>query len=137
MVKNAFYDYLLELCDEFVSSSGIQWHNLIVIFILCVFTSQVFANEDKAKMIGVVAFKAGEVSISRDQAQFMPSSLGEQIFLEDKIQTSADGRLQILLKDETTFTLGPNAELIVDKFIYDPDVSDVEVSIKSGAFRFI
>lgn len=119
------------------SVQSVSLHNLIVIFILCVFTSQVFANEDTAKMIGVLAFKAGEVSISRDQAQFMPASLGEQIFLEDKIQTSADGRLQILLKDETTFTLGPNAELIVDKFIYDPDVSDVEVSIKSGAFRFI
>ena len=111
--------------------------NLIVIFILCVFTSQALAADEKNKMIGVVAFKTGEVQISRDQAQFMPASLGEQIFLEDKIQTSEDGRLQILLKDETTFTLGPNAELIIDKFVYDPDVSNVEVSIKSGAFRFI
>ncbi|MGC6522719.1 MAG: FecR domain-containing protein [Candidatus Micropelagos thuwalensis] len=119
------------------SLQSVSLHNLFVIFILCVFTSHVLANDDKAKMIGVAAFKSGEVSISRDQAQFMPASIGEQIFLEDKIQTSADGRLQILLKDETTFTLGPNAELIVDKFIYDPDVSDVEVSIKSGAFRFI
>ena len=70
------------------SVQSVSLHNLIVIFILCVFTPQVFANEDKAKMIGVAAFKAGEVSISRDQAQFMPASLGEQIFLEDKIQTT-------------------------------------------------
>lgn len=111
--------------------------NLIVILILCVFTTQALAAEEKNKMIGVVAFKTGEVKISRDQAQFMPTSLGEQIFLEDKIQTSENGRLQILLRDETTFTLGPNAELIIDKFVYDPDENNVEVSIKSGAFRFI
>jgi hypothetical protein len=48
-----------------------------------VFTSQALAADEKNKMIGVVAFKTGEVQISRDQAQFMPASLGEQIFLED------------------------------------------------------
>lgn len=116
---------------------SVSLRNLIVIFMLCVFTSQALAVEEKNKMIGVVAFKTGEVKISRDMAQFMPAALGEQIFLEDKIQTAEDGRLQILLKDETTFTLGPNAELIIDKFVYDPDESNVEVSIKSGAFRFI
>ena len=116
---------------------SVSLSNLIVIFILCVFTSQALAAEEKNKMIGVVAFKTGEVKISRDQAQFMPASLGEQIFLEDNIQTSEDGRLQILLRDETTFTLGPKAELIIDKFVYDSNESNVEVSIKSGAFRFI
>ena len=121
--------------------SALAGNLLIVFIILFSFTSQLFASEMtdemKGKMIGVIAFKTGQVNISRDQAQFMPASLGEEIFLEDRIQTSADSRLQILLRDETTFTLGPNAELIVDKFIYDPDSSDVEVSIKSGAFRFI
>ena len=116
---------------------SVSLSNLIVIFILCVFTFQALAAEEKNKMIGVVAFKTGEVKISRDQAQFMPASLGEQIFLEDNIQTSEEGRLQILLRDETTFTLGPKAELIIDKFVYDPNESNLEVSIKSGAFRFI
>ncbi|MDE2038963.1 MAG: FecR domain-containing protein [Elusimicrobia bacterium] len=64
---------------------------------------------------------------------------GAPVYLNDKITTGPNGRLQVLLRDETVFTIGPNTTLILDKFVYDPstDLGQVSASITRGFFRFI
>lgn len=57
----------------------------------------------------------------------------------DTVRTGPDARLEITLRDGTRITLGENAELIVDTFVYRPDAStrQILVSVTAGAFRFI
>lgn len=64
---------------------------------------------------------------------------GKPLFLNDHVTTDADGRLQILLLDETVFTLGPDADMVLDEFVYDPatNAGKVSASISKGAFRFV
>ena len=64
---------------------------------------------------------------------------GDRIFLGDKIETGPSAGLQIMLLDETIFTIGPNAAMVIDKFVYDPstDAGEVTASIVKGAFRFV
>jgi hypothetical protein len=64
---------------------------------------------------------------------------GEPIYLGDKVTTGDGGRLQVLLLDETVFTIGPNAVLVIDEFVYDPGRGQgkVAASVLKGAFRFI
>lgn len=64
---------------------------------------------------------------------------GMAVSMGETIETGADGRLQLLLKDETAFTLGPNSRIVVDDFVYDEssDQGRVEASITKGVFRFI
>ena len=66
-------------------------------------------------------------------------SSGDRIFLGDKIETGPQAGLQIMLLDETIFTIGPNAAMVIDKFVYDPSTEGGEVtaSIVKGAFRFV
>ena len=47
--------------------------------------------------------------------------------------------MQILLLDGTTFTVGPNSQLTIDEFVYNPDTGDAKVvaSLTKGAFRFV
>jgi hypothetical protein len=45
-------------------------------------------------------------------------SSGDRIFLGDKIETGPQAGLQIMLLDETIFTIGPNAAMVIDKFVY-------------------
>jgi hypothetical protein len=47
--------------------------------------------------------------------------------------------LQILLRDKTVFTLGANARMAIDRFVYDPGRSGGEIatSVVRGAFRFM
>lgn len=65
---------------------------------------------------------------------------GKPLYLNDHVTTDAAGRLQVLLLDETVFTLGPNSDMILDDFVYDPkNASNNKVSaeISKGAFRFV
>src|SRR4051812_19317 len=65
--------------------------------------------------------------------------LGEDVVTNEKIDTTGDGLVQILLADGTTFTVGPNSSLTIDKFVYDPDANTAQVtaSLAKGVFRFI
>ncbi|NQU70011.1 MAG: FecR domain-containing protein [Rhodospirillales bacterium] len=64
---------------------------------------------------------------------------GEPIFLGDRVTTGAEGRLQIMLLDETVFTIGPKAAIVIDEFVYDPKTSKgkVAASVLKGTFRFV
>ena len=46
--------------------------------------------------------------------------------------------MQVLLLDETVFTLGAGAAMTIDKFVYDPNQThELAANIKKGAFRFV
>lgn len=66
-------------------------------------------------------------------------SSGDPILLGDLIRSGPDGSLQILLLDQTTFTVGPNSEMVIDKFVYDPETGTGELAATTlkGTFRFI
>lgn len=64
---------------------------------------------------------------------------GEPIYLGDRITTGLKGRLQIMLLDETVFTIGPKAVIMIDEFVYDPNTSKgkIAATILKGTFRFV
>lgn len=64
---------------------------------------------------------------------------GREVFQNDRVTTDAAGRLQVLLRDETTFTLGPNSDMVLDEFVYDPasGKGKVAATVAKGAFRFV
>ena len=64
---------------------------------------------------------------------------GKAMYLNDHVTTDAAGHLQVMLLDETVFTLGPNSDMVLDEFVYDPNTSagKVTASIAKGTFRFV
>lgn len=66
-------------------------------------------------------------------------SLGSNVVFKEEITTDAAGLVQILLLDGTTFTVGPNSQLTIDEFVYNPDTGDAKVvaSLTKGVFRFV
>ncbi len=64
---------------------------------------------------------------------------GKTLFMNDHVTTNAAGRLQVLLLDETVFTLGPNSDMVLDEFVYDPsnDEGKVAARVTKGVFRFV
>lgn len=59
--------------------------------------------------------------------------------LGSRMLTGPNGHLKIMLLDETIFTLGPDADMEFDDFVYDPDVTykKVAISVAKGAFRYV
>ena len=65
--------------------------------------------------------------------------IGDKIFHNESIKTNSSGLVQILLADGTTFTVGPNSKLRIDKFVYNPNkgTAKVAASLSKGVFRFV
>ena len=97
------------------------------------------ATPPEAGRIGVVAAVKGQVEITDSRAVGRVVESGAPIYLGDTVSTDEKGQLQILLKDETVFTIGPNSSIVIDRFVYDPATQDGEVTaqILKGTFRFI
>ena len=103
-----------------------------------IYSGNIFA----AQKIGVTAALRGEVVRVASADKTTPLgvlSSGSVIYLGDEIKVAKDGRLQVLLLDETVFTLGSGAEMTIDKFVYNPNKGAGELvsNITKGAFRFI
>ncbi len=64
---------------------------------------------------------------------------GIRIRLNDELRTGSGARLQLTLADNTVLTLGADARLVIDRFIFSPDKQNNALSITAaqGAFRFI
>lgn len=66
-------------------------------------------------------------------------SLGSNVVFNEEITTDGAGLVQILLLDGTTFTVGPNSQLTIDEFVYNPNSGEAKVvaSLSKGVFRFV
>ena len=89
--------------------------------------------------VGVAAAVRGDVKILSQTQGEKRAQNGQSIFLGDQVTTDKDGNLQILLLDETTFTIGPNSAVAIDKFVYDPETQDgnIKARVAKGVFRFV
>jgi hypothetical protein len=65
--------------------------------------------------------------------------IGSAVVYNERIDTSGNGVVQVLLLDGSTFTVGPNSDLVIDKFVYDPNrgTGQLVASFSKGALRFI
>ena len=66
-------------------------------------------------------------------------NIGKSIFFDERINTTGSGLVQVLLVDGSTFTVGPGSDLVIDKFVYDPNKKSGEVvaSFSKGVMRFV
>jgi FecR protein len=57
----------------------------------------------------------------------------------ETLEATRDSEGQFSLADNTKLALGPNARIVLDKFVYDPDKTAGRISLNfvKGAFRFI
>ncbi|MDT0684335.1 FecR domain-containing protein [Roseicyclus sp. F158] len=94
----------------------------------------------QAQQVGTSSAVRGEVFLTPAAApQRRPATPGLGISLSDLVETRAASTLQVLLLDRSTFTVGENASLVIDRFVYDPDrgTGDVAADLARGAFRFV
>ncbi len=63
----------------------------------------------------------------------------EKVALQDEVRTGPRSQLQLLLLDKSIFSVGANARLTIDRFVYDPSrgPSSVGATVARGAFRFM
>ena len=91
--------------------------------------------------LGAGAAKSvGSVTKVQNLAQigFATAVVGSPVRMNDRLRTGANVRLQITFRDNSLLTLGENANVVVDRFVFNPERSKGEVALSAtrGAFRF-
>ena len=91
-----------------------------------------------AESIGLVDELYGAVSVTRDGAADQSLSVGDSVYQNDVIKTAADGSVGIIFVDDTNFGLGPNGEMTLDEFAFNPEGnSNGLLSVAQGTFAFV
>jgi hypothetical protein len=64
---------------------------------------------------------------------------GDDVHQQELIEADKDGHGELVLHDDTRLALGPGARLLLDRFVYNPDISGgaIVLQLTRGAFRFI
>ncbi len=91
-----------------------------------------------APSIGTTAIATNRVTGSLGD-QLRRLKAGDGVFLDEKIETGVKSKAQLIFKDETVLSIGPKSEVMLTKFVYDPDPNKGKVVVRAvrGAFRFI
>jgi trimeric autotransporter adhesin len=65
--------------------------------------------------------------------------IGSEIVHNERIVTDSQGQTQLLFRDGSTFTVGENANVVIDEFVFDPETTKgkLALSVTQGAFRFV
>ena len=95
---------------------------------------------DKAGITASVRGQVQQVSYRTPQAAIGRNvGSGDQIFLGDRIVTRAASGVQIMLLDGTTFSIGPDASMVIDEFVYDPatNTGRLSATLTRGTLRVI
>jgi len=91
--------------------------------------------------IAVAAEAVGTVTRVQNQAQIGSAiaGVGSNVHMNDRLRTGAKARLEVTFNDKSVLTLGENANVVVDRFVYNPAKSTGEVALRasSGAMRFV
>ena len=81
----------------------------------------------------------GMVTKVENQAQVdgEPAAVGSPVHMNDTLRTGAKARLQVTFRDKTNLTLGENASVVVDRYVFDPDagIGEATLNATKGAFR--
>lgn len=92
-----------------------------------------------AAKVGVAAAVNPDAFSSLSNVPNKQLNIGKSIFYNERIETTAQGLVQVLLVDGSTFTVGPNSNLVIDKFVYDPNkkTGELVATFSKGSMRFI
>lgn len=90
-------------------------------------------------VIGVASYVVGEVKVQRAGGKEWTIKPGIALRAGDRIITGNNSKFQVILLDETSFTVGTNSDMVLDDFVYDPKVTIGKISVKVGIgmMRFV
>ena len=107
-----------------------------IILLFFVFNiGQADAKIDISKqLVGIVGAVSGTAKAGTRELK-----AGDKVYLNETIYAGIDSGTQILLLDQSTFTIGSDSEVVMDTFIYDPATNDGKIvaNVKKGSLKII
>ena len=100
-----------------------------VLFVLLTMIATLLAN------IGEVTALSGSAQLLR-QSETITVAKGAEINENDLLKTAARSKAQVVLKDDTVITIGPQSEYLFERYMESGD-SEVVMQLKRGFFKTV
>ena len=114
-------------------------HLYIVLFVFYLLSSPFFCVA-QIESAGIIKSVSGKVTITApNQTISMLAVPNMKIIQGDSIKTGRKGNIGLIFNDDTVISLGPNSEIVIQQFLFNPvdnELSFVAKMIK-GTFSFI
>ena len=113
---------------------------ILVIFSMVAFYPGQHASAAKdATKIGVTTIVKNKVLGEPPKMVQRRLKTGLEVYFNEKVETGPVGRTLLLFKDGTAITIGPNANMTIDKYVFDPNAGtgDMALSVTKGVFRIV
>lgn len=116
-----------------------RWRNRVL---LCTATAALATVPLSAKSEVVVGTAAAVNPTTTAIASTRPSrviEIGARVVHRERIRTSEKGSVQVIFIDKTSLNIGPNSDIMIDEFVYDPNTNTgrMAATLTKGALRFV
>lgn len=98
-----------------------------------------FAMPALAQQVGVTSVAVGEPHGTPPAQSERILRVGIDVNASERIVTRANDRAHLVFLDGSALTIGPDSNLVIDRFVYDPNTQtgDLAMSATRGVFRFV
>ena len=81
------------------------------------------------------AARPGVLSVSNERVVY----IGNAVTFGERFRTDSTGVIHILFMDRSSMTLGPDSELVIDEFVFHPEVQQgsITVNLLKGSLRAV
>jgi hypothetical protein len=97
-------------------------HKLFVVILLAAVSIPTWGHADTDGTIGVVRNSAGSATVTRG-GNVLPAAPGTRLHVGDTLGTGPDGSLGVILRDDSSLSLGPSSSLVLREFLFSPSES--------------
>jgi len=114
-----------------------RWMGTVSSLVLAAVFASHGAEAQNASKIGIASAVKNRVEGSAGGG-LRPLSAGSDVFTREVVRTGEESTAQLLFLDETSLAIGPQSEVTLDRFVYDPNrgAGSVVLNATRGAFRF-
>ncbi|WP_298957589.1 FecR family protein [uncultured Methylobacterium sp.] len=91
-----------------------------------------------AQQIGATTLVRNDVSRLK-QSQRNSLAEGDTVFRDEAVQTGADSLAKIVFLDQTNLSIGPNARIALNQYVYSEErpAGKVALNLLKGTYRFV
>lgn len=105
---------------------------LLVFIVLLVGSCEPSIAQDSIIVGKISAVSNAEKGVLIHNGAETPISLSRPVYLGDTLKTGNDGKVALLLNDNSVFALDSNTEITVDEFVFDEKDANVNLRVKTG-----
>ena len=91
---------------------------LVILVCIAVICCTGLATADEAK-VGFIKNVSGQAFIGR-QKMLIPANVNEKLLMNDTLITKANGSMGVILQDNSVLSLGPNSQVSLTQFYFEP-----------------